>query len=69
MDIAIAVQMGNIWIPPEDRPSWVNNSLPNAGPHLTDAELDEHSLSEFKKYPFDEVWAESIRLIRAKNRR
>jgi len=67
--IAVAVQIDNVWVPSEGRPYWVNNSLPNAGPHLTDAELDEYDLSCYKKYPFDEVWAESIRRVRAKVRK
>jgi len=62
--IAVACKIKNIWIPPEGRPYWIGG--PNAGPGLTDAELDEHGLSWFKKYPFDEVWAESHRIRKNK---
>ena len=53
-------QKKGIWFPPNGRPYWTNrNSRGNAGPHLTDEELDEHCLSAFKRYKFDEVWYDS----------
>jgi hypothetical protein len=61
---AIAMEMGNIWIPPNGRPYWKGGS--NAGPHLTDEELDKHDLSYFKKYPFDEIWVKSLKFRRRK---
>lgn len=64
-NIAIAMQIGNIWIPPQGRrPYWTGGW--NAGPDLTDEELDKHGLSYFKKYPFDEIGAEALRRGRIK---
>ena len=34
-----------IWIPPKGRPFWVRMGQRNAGPALTDAELEEYGLS------------------------
>lgn len=62
--IAVAMQVDNIWIPPEGRPYWIGGL--NVGPHLTDVELDTHDMSRFKKYPFDKIWAESCRLSSGK---
>lgn len=53
-----------IWIPPSGRPYWVNNSMPNAGPHLTDKRLKRFGLIDYLKYSFDKVWAESCKLQR-----
>jgi len=56
--VAVAVGLENIWIPPNGRPYWTKQGA-NAGPHLTDEELDSKNLSQFKKYPFSETWKES----------
>ena len=41
----------NIWIPPKGRPFWtIHNKRGNCGPELTDEELDEYGLSEFKNH-------------------
>ena len=66
IEVSLAV---SIQIPPNDRPYWVRMGEDNAGPHLTDEELDEHKLSFFKKYKFDEVWAESKRLGKIRKKR
>ena len=58
--IAFAISLDGIWIPPMGRPFWTaHNAAGNAGPDLTDEELDRKGLSAFKKYPFDEEGAKS----------
>ena len=64
---AVAAKIKNIWIPPNGRPYWVGGY--NAGPHLTDAELDRENLSAFKKHPYSKVWAESHEVGRRKQMR
>lgn len=48
-EIAFAMQINNIRIPPTGRPYWTtHNSRGNAGPDLTDEELDANGLSIYK---------------------
>lgn len=57
---SLAIDFGNIWIPPTGRPYWKRlNKKGNVGPHLTDEELDSHNLSEYKQFPYDEIWAKA----------
>jgi hypothetical protein len=52
-----------ICVPHNGRPFWTtHNRAGNCGPHLDDAELYKFKLSKYIKYPFSEVWAESVRL-------
>jgi hypothetical protein len=63
--IAFAGYLPNsgIWIPPNGRPYWTHhNAAGNAGPHLTDEELDKHGLGKFKEFEFSKLWAESHKL-------
>ncbi len=58
-EVVFAIGLDNIWVSPNGRPFWTyHNVAGNAGPHLTDKELDRRGLFEFKRFPFSELWAE-----------
>jgi len=57
-----------IWVPPNGRPYWINNNMPNAGPHLSDTRLKREGLVQFIKYPFSSVWYQAHKIGRLKRK-